>query len=564
MFNFSKAMLLVGAISQTISLCGHGAVVSGTPAAKASNACRTLKNLVLADTTIMVAQSVPAGGGAVAMPEIAAQPASGLPSGPGTLISKLAKAPSFCRVAGSITPSPDSLIGFEVWLPTEQWIGKLQGIGEGGFAGYIAYDDLVTSISRGYAAASTDTGHKASPFRVDWALNHPEKVKDWNYRAVHLTAVAAKSIISAFYGRAAWHSYYSGCSGGGRQGLTEAQRFPADYDGVLSGDAGSFAPGLAQNLWLALAQMNYPAALLSQKKLSALHAAALKACDKSDGLADGIISEPLTCHFDPSVTLCRGSETDECLTQPQIETAHKFYAGLRRPDGTSYHLDMLPGSELGWSSVTYPTPATSLLNRVGEDWFRYVIYGDPTWSIQKFNLDRDLGLLMEKTGPDEQLNHPDLSGFAGRGGKLILYTGFADPIAEATTLIDYVHNIESRMGPAAAQSVVSLFLVPAMGHCGGGDGPNYFHATDGIEGPADPTRDMSAALETWVEKGRRPDMIIASQYEPPARFTGPTSDAVLVRTRPICAFPKVAHWTGSGSSDSAANFVCEEPAPTAP
>jgi len=279
-------MLLAGAIPgvlQINTVWGYGAAVPVSPAAdpaETGDACQKLKNLDLPDTTIMVAQSVPAGGGAVAMPEITAQAASIFPSGPAALISKLAKAPGFCRVAGSITPSADSLIGFEVWLPAEGWSGKLQGIGEGGFAGYIAYDDLVTSISRGYAAASTDAGHKASPFRVDWAFNHPEKVKDWNYRAVHLTAVAAKSIISSFYGRAAQSSYYSGCSGGGRQGLTEAQRFPADYDGVLSGDAGSFAPGLAQNLWLAHAQINDPAALLSQKKLSVLHAAALRACDK--------------------------------------------------------------------------------------------------------------------------------------------------------------------------------------------------------------------------------------------------------------------------------------------
>ena len=236
--------------------------------------------------------------------------------------------PAFCRVAGSIKPSSDSDIRFEVWLPAANWNGKFQGVGNGGFAGDIDIDGLADAVRHNYATASTDTGHQAGGTDAQWALHHPEKIVDFGYRAIHETAVTAKLIVKQFYGEDPRWSYFNSCSNGGRQALMEAQRYPADYNGIIAGAPANYWTHLlseaAANLVALLAT---PAGYIPASKLRAIQAAALAACDTIDRVKDGVIEDPRQCHFDPSVLLCKGEESASCLTAPQVTTLKKLYAG---------------------------------------------------------------------------------------------------------------------------------------------------------------------------------------------------------------------------------------------
>src|SRR5579872_2584057 len=236
--------------------------------------------------------------------------------------------PAFCRVTGSIKPSSDSNIQFEAWLPSSGWNGKFEGTGNGGFAGSINYGSMAAALSHGYATASTDTGHQAGGTDATWALGHPEKIVDFGYRAIHETADKAKAITRAFYGQGPRHSYFSSCSNGGRQALMEAQRFPADYDGIIAvAPANFWTHLLTQAIWDVQATMQDPSSYISEKKLPALEAAVLAQCDAADGVKDGVLDDPSRCHFDPSELLCKGAESDSCLTMPQVSALKKIYAG---------------------------------------------------------------------------------------------------------------------------------------------------------------------------------------------------------------------------------------------
>src|ERR1022692_5236485 len=272
----------------------------------AASTCESLANLSLPDTAIATAVSVPAG--SYTAPD-------------GTNLPNL---PAFCRVAGSIQPAADSNIKFEVWLPNSQWNGKFAGADNGGFGGTINYAKIGDALSHNYAAASTDTGHTAGALGVldaSWAMGHPEKVTDYGYRAIHETALTGQGIVAAFYGRASDHSYFSGCSNGGRQALMEAQRYPADYDGIIAGAPANFMTHLfSSGVWDNRVLTSNIAAYLSPSKLPAIEAAALAACDGLDGVVDGRIDDPRRCNFDPSSLQCQGAETDACLTSPEIAT----------------------------------------------------------------------------------------------------------------------------------------------------------------------------------------------------------------------------------------------------
>jgi hypothetical protein len=263
--------------------------------------CKDLLRAALPDTTVTVAQSIPAG---------SFTPPYGNP------IDKL---PAFCRVAGVIKPTSDSYIRFEVWLPASGWNGKYLGVGNGGFAGSIGYNSLGGNLKRGYATAGTDTGHEGDAEDASWAFHHPEKVIDFGYRALHLTTANAKSLIEAFYSRLPRRSYFDSCSDGGREALMEAQRFPADFDGILAGaPANNWTHMLAAGVDVGKAIYGDPAGYIPGIKFPAISAAVLAACDARDGVKDGILNDPTRCHFDPSVMLCKGEETRSCLTAPQV------------------------------------------------------------------------------------------------------------------------------------------------------------------------------------------------------------------------------------------------------
>jgi Tannase and feruloyl esterase len=502
----------------------------------AAQTCEKLADLKLPDTTITAATPVDAG---TFTP----------PSGSAAPYKEL---PAFCRVTGAIKPTSDSDIKFEVWMPNAGWNGKLQGVGNGGFAGSISYAQLAGPVARGYAAASTDTGHTGGDAK--WALGHREKIVDYGYRAVHEMTAKAKLIIHAFYGDGPKRSYFASCSNGGRQALMEAQRYPNDYDGIIAGaPANQFTHILSGFAWNLQATLNDPADYIPSSKLKAIEAAALAACDARDGVSDGVIDDPTQCRFDPSALLCKGAESDECLTEKQVAALKEIYSGPRTPKGERIIPGFVPGGETGpggWSAwITGAAPNRGLQFFFATQAFANMVYDDPAWDFKTFSLVRDTRLADEKLASILNATDPNLRAFNTHGGKLILYHGWSDAALPPVNTIDYYRSVVATGGPRQANSFIRLFMVPGMQHCGGGPGPNSFGAIV-TSGQSDAQHDMSAAIERWVEEGVAPDRIIASKR------TNPDPKAAPTRTRPLCPYPKVARYKGSGSTDDAANFAC--------
>jgi feruloyl esterase len=460
---------------------------------------------------------------AVAAGQFAVPGASGATASEG-----YADLPAFCRVELAITPSPDSDIRSEVWLPQSGWNSKFQEVGNGAWAGSIQYGALAAALRRGYAAASTDAGHTGAD--ASFALGHAEKLIDFGYRAVHETAVQSKRTIAAYYGRAAQLSYFNGCSGGGRMAFQEAQRFPTDFDAVLAG-----APGYdrvnqsVQMLMNAKATLDHPGSMIPPGKYAVIHRAAVGACDAADGLKDGLISDPLNCRFDPKVLTCQGADAAGCLTSAQVAAATKIYAGVKHPrDGAEIFPGLEPGSELQWGGPAGgPQPLA-----VGGDLFKYVVFKDPHWDFRKFDLARDYDTVHRIDSLDLSPTSPDLESFAARGGKLLIYHGWADQNVAPRSSVNYHAKLIEKMGQKRANDSVRLFFAPGMAHCGGGEGPNTF--------------DALTALEQWREQGKAPAEIIASHL----------TNGKVDRTRPLCPYPQVAAYKGAGSIDQAESFVC--------
>ena len=486
--------------------------------------CIELVNLELADTTIRLAESIPAG--------------PFTPPGSGEI-----DVPGFCRVAGVTTPA----IEFEVWLPDE-WNGKFQGVGNGGMAGRIRYDRMTAALARGYATASTDTGHKSTggSFDASWAIGRPDLVEDYGHRGLHLMTVNGKAITSAFYGTSPSYAYYTGCSKGGQQGLMEAQRYPNDYDGIVAGnpahDWTSFYVGA--HLWYAQATLSDPESYIPPDKVGLLADAVNAACDTLDGIEDGVLNDPRRCDFDPATLTCAaGDDPTTCFTAPQAAAVKTIWAGGRTPDGELIYPGLVPGGEAdpgAWNRwMTGPERFEGIHYQAADGFFKYMVFEDLEWDFQSFDWDADLAFALEKVGPQLDANDPDISAFRDRGGKLIVYHGWADPDISALSAIDYYEAVASLNGGdggdaglAKTAEFFRLFLVPGMGHCRGGPGPDQF--------------DALSALEAWVEQDAPPEQIIASKIE----------DGETVRTRPLCPYPQEAQWTGEGSTDDAANFVC--------
>jgi hypothetical protein len=507
--------------------------------------CESIAALKLATTTITAAQVVAAG---AFKPPLPASPA---------VLKSFESLPAFCRVQGVIQPSSDSHIEFEVWLPMSGWNGKYFGVGNGGFAGSIIYTNgplassnipgLREALVAGYVTSSTDTGHQGTATDGKWALGHPEQIVDFGYRAVHETAEMSKAIIRAFYGQPPKHSYFDSCSGGGRQALMEAQRYPADYDGLIAGaPASSFTHGMAGFTWDLLATEIDPASYIPANKYPTIEAAALAACDARDGVKDGVIDDPRTCNFKPATLLCSGPESATCLTQPQITALEKIYAGLRNSQGEQIYPGYFPGGEsgpFGWALYTSGTaPHTSAHYAFATQGGANMIYQNPAWDFRTSHLDRDVKVADDTMGWRLNAVDPNLRAFEKSGGKLIIYHGWSDGGLPPMGTVDYYNSLVSKMSRKDAESFSRLYMVPGMQHCFGGPGPNTFGAT------------MTAALERWVEDGVAPAAIIATKYKTDG---DPASGAA--RTRPLCPYPQVARYKGTGSTDEAANFTCKAP-----
>jgi feruloyl esterase len=486
--------------------------------------CERLASLTLPDTAVTLAQPVAAG--AFTPPAGGRGPAGAGRAGAGPF----AALPAFCRVAATLKPTSDSDIKIEVWLPSSGWNGKFQAVGNGGWAGAISYPAMADALARGYATSSTDTGHTGG--RGSFALGHPEKFVDFAYRSEHEMTVKAKAIIDGYYGRAPQRSYWNGCSTGGRQGLAEAQRYPGDYDGIIAGASAN--PRTYLNSWqlsIAHAVLKDPASFIAPTKYPMIHQAVVAACDALDGVKDGLIADPPRCRFDPKSLECRGDDRSTCLTGAQVAAARAVMSPARNPrTGEEIFPGLEPGTELAWGGlVGGPEPIDLVL-----DQFRYIVFKDPGWDWRTFDLERDLAAANKVDGGTINAINPDLTPFASRGGKLLMYHGWSDGLVPPRASVNYYTSVVKTMGgPAKTHEWIELFMVPGMGHCGGGEGPNTF--------------DMVTALEQWVEQGKAPERIIAS------RVTG----AGVQRTRPLCPYPQVAAYVGTGSTDEAANFVCK-------
>jgi feruloyl esterase len=473
--------------------------------------CESLSTFSAAHAAVTLAQTVAPG-------------AFTAPGRGGRGANAFASLPSFCRVAATLTPSSDSDIKIEVWLPASPWNGKLQAVGNGAWAGNISYPAMATALAAGYVTVSTDTGHTGGDPK--FMVGHPEKLVDFEERSVHEMTVTAKAIAAAYYGTAPKQSYFNGCSTGGRQALTEAQRYPLDFDAIVAGaPANAVRRQTFGQIWLWQATHKDETSLLTPEKFAVLHKAALEQCDALDGVRDGVIENPLACKFDPSVTLCKSGESQDCLTAAQVDAAKKIYAGASRAKTHQLlYPGLEPGSESGWNMSVAARPVS-----YAEDFFKYIVHNDAGWDPKSLNYDADVVAVDKlKTGLDA--TNPDLSKFVGRGGKLLIYHGWSDPGIPPRNSVNYYESV-LKASPTA-RDAVRLFMVPGMAHCGGGDGTSTF--------------DMVAAVDAWVESKTAPATIPASRM----------ADGKVVRTRPLCAYPAVARYKGTGSTDDAANFAC--------
>ncbi len=504
--------------------------------------CHDLASQKLPETTIDRAEEVPAD--ATATPD-------------GIAISKL---PAFCRVAGIIQPSEDSRINFELWLPLETWNHRFLGVGNGGFAGSIDYRALAGNLKRGFVTAATDTGHQGEAVDASWAFHHPEKVTDFGYRALHLTVENAKTLLKTFYGEPQQHAYFDSCSNGGREALIEAQRFPNDFDGILAGaPAYDFTHLTATGIEASQALLARPEGYVSAMKLPAIHKAVLKAC----GAKNGIVEDPAHCTFNPAVLLCQGPDTTSCLTSAQVGTLKKLYGvepagpvsrGSGDYIGSGGHVGFVPGAEEGgggWRSwIVGEGPGLSAGIGFVQNFFRYMVVQDPSWNV----LTSDAAQAQRAAAPVAKVidaTDPDLHRFTAHGGKLILYHGWNDPALSPWASIDYYRKAQSVLGANGAQSL-QLYMIPGMQHCAGGPGASSFGQL-GLPTSEGDRFGAFTALEHWVEDGTMPGEIIATKWADDV----PGSSVQL--TRPLCAYPSVPQYNGTGDTTSAKNFHCVVP-----
>ena len=495
--------------------------------------CESLAQLELPNTKITAAQPVTTG--------------EFTPPGRTASIKGL---PAFCRVSATLTPSTDSDIKVEVWLPLSAWNGKYRGQGNGGFAGAISFDAMAAAIKLGYATAGTDTGHMGNDAR--WALGHPEKVVDFGWRGIHEMTLQAKAIIQSFYGESPKQSYFSSCSDGGREALMEAQRFPADYDGIIAGAPANYWTRLLTSGMLMQAITLNGDGYIPAGKLPAITAAVMSACDTQDGVKDGVLTDPRQCRFDPAVLICKTGDSDSCLTESQARALKAIYAGVPQTGGGLYFPGYLPGSEAsGWSAwITGPMPRRSTGFFFGSQFFTNMVYEKADWDYRTFNLAEASKLAESKTAAALDAIDPNLKAFKSRGGKLIMYHGWNDPAIPALNTINYFESVLTRLGRRDTDSFLRLFMAPGMSHCGGGPGPNAFGQA-GTEVPDDPDHNVYRALEQWVERGVAPERLTAIKYNDDRN---PAQGVKM--TRPLCAYPKLAKYKGSGDSNDAVNFVC--------
>ena len=507
----------IGPLIGVVAVVALGGSDAAPRVVAAPLACQSLGQMAVANGTVISADPVQAG--------------AFTPPGPANASAAAAFKilPAFCRVTLRLTPTPDSDIRVEVWLPLDGWNRKIQALGNGGLGGTIPYPALATAVRAGYAAAATDTGHVGG--NADFVAGHPEKLVDFGHRAIHEMIVTAKAVVAAHYDARPVRSYFGSCSTGGRQALVEAQRYPEDFDGIVAGDASwdqmrLYAARVALNVFV----NRDPAAVIPPAKYPIIHLAVLDQCDAADGVKDGVIDNPARCAFDFATLTCAGDDRADCLTKPQVETAKAMASPIvDRPSGAVLHPGRYyAGSELGWGSVGGPAPSGESLEGMTK------IVFTPGWDYHTIRVPDDVERAVKADGGLLYGGDPDLTSYFSRGGKLLMYHGWADPLVTPDASLIMYKRINETVGGAAANSL-ALFMVPGMGHCQGGPGTDVF--------------DKVAALDQWVTSGTKPLSIVASHV----------TAGVTDRTRPLCAYPATARYTGSGSTDEARHFRCQAP-----
>lgn len=490
-------------------------LASAAPAPEAAGACAGIASLDIPDVAITAATPTEAGAAwAKDMPPGRGQPAS--------------VARRFCRVQGTI----EKTIAFELWLPAKgEWNGKFLGAGVGGAAGTFNFQDLPRGVSRGYAAATTDTGHKISD--PAWMLGARAR-ENYTHRANHLLAVKSKAILAAHYGTGPRYSYFIGCSGGGRQGLKELQLYPSDYDGILTGANGPKTPEMTvRRMWEILQRDAHPK-LMSPADWKLIADRGTEACDAADGVKDGLVEDPRACSFKIASLTCKPGQTEGCLSSQQVAFAERIYAPLRDASGKAIDGGLLPGVlvDSGRSQLAIGT-------------FGQAIRGLREWDGKDFDAAKDLAAI-DRVMPQLRADNPDISAFRKRGGKVIQYTGWLDGAVAARMVIDYHEAMTKRMGgPARSASFSRLYMLPGVHHCAGGPGPDQIGGSGRDAPVVDAQHDLLTALEHWVEKGRAPGAIIASKVD----------GGAVTRTRLICPYPQQAKYKG-GDPAKASSFTC--------
>lgn len=486
---------------------------------------------------------------------VATQSISDTTYSPSSDIPRMPVAP-FCRVAGVSQPASGSRIGFEVWLPKQNWNGRLKMFGNGGYSSAMPYAEMAAHLKEGYAVVATDTGHTGdSP---DFARTNPEAIVDWGWRAVHTAIVNAKRVVTEFYGRNASFSYFQGCSTGGHQALMEAQRFPEDFNGIIAGSPGNNRTHLnAGFLWQFVQNQvrgGAPRQIVPARKLPALSKASYTACKKQNGAdagglaSDPFLNDPMNCNVDPAALLCAGAETDECLTPAQVAVVKRMYDGAVNPrTGERIFVGWPAGSEAGWSE--YWADPRNPAEPARADFWRYWAFKDPQWNWQRFDFDADMKRADDQLAGTINAMSANLDKFRKKGGKLIHYHGMADPVTPYADSVVYqqrvvMEQLQSRglsyveEATQATAEFYRLFLAPGMGHCSGGIGatPN----------------DLAQAIEKWVERNEAPASLLA------VRNAGGVAGKGF--TRPLCPYPQIARYNGAGVPDEAASFNCAAPA----
>ena len=555
MHNTSRNALLLS----TALLCLSGAAFDARAAATAGD-CANLSNVIFPTVTISSASMV----SSITLKNAAGPAAVNTP---------------FCRVQAVARPTSDSEILFEIWLPPtrEAWNARMKTEATGGYLGGIPYARMGQMLEAGFAAVGTNLGHEGGEAEI-WAMNHPEKVNDYAYRAHYYVGNTAKAVINAYYGQAPKKAYFDGCSGGGRQGQMMAQRYPDLYDGIIVGAPTMFYSDDILNIIAqavkhrtsATAEMTIP-----PSKLPMITSDVMKVCDAKDGLADGQITDPRNCSYEPKRLLCKGADAADCLTQQQVDLLNDTYRGTY-----SKGLPITPGPAVGSEFLLQQGAGLATTGGYG-NFIGHYVFGQKDFDWRKINFDTEYDTIKQKLDPILAAASPDLTRFKARGGKIIQYHGWNDPVnmpwespnfyAAIALFEKYRGSPEkldeamSKLKPGDVASLVlsskdvdsyyRVFMAPGMAHCTGGAGTINFNQQRGAQSPGtSPDQDIVSALVHWVEDGVAPERLIATEFTDAANAKG------MMRQRPLCAYPKVAKYNGSGDINAAASFKCVMPA----